>query len=266
MLRKRDIELIAGLVEGTLEDETEARALLESSQEARSEYEAQSVAVAALRSARTTAMSEVERSDLRREIWTELRNDPSPASRRAPWFYRLAAPVAAALVVVVGVLALLDQGFQASDETADTFAGALSADTTESETSDSPETAQDGATAPADDDTAGGDQAAEELAPEALQPEEFFASVAELVRSDGFTTATRLQRYFADEPQLPSAESCVASAGLTDYTIFGEATNFEPDGTDTRYLVLTRTETEIGPDSEVTFVSIEECEVVHVER
>ena len=269
MLRKRDTELIAGLVEGTLEDETEARALLERSDEARAEYEAQRIVYSALRSAPAPSLSPDERSVLRREIWTELRRDPSSAPGRAPWIYRVAAPVTAALVLVVGVVALLNQGFQGSaDETANTLAGALSSDTTESATSEFLESAEDGASAPADDGSAGGDQAAEDLSPEAMEQEEFFSTVAELVRSGGLATASRLQRYSAGEPDFQDAESCLERAGLTDYAVFGEATNVEPGDqqmTPTRYLVLTRADAEIGPETEVTFVSIEACEIVHIE-
>lgn len=67
-MREHEIDLIAALVEGRLEDETEARALITSSPEMRQEYQAQKLAYEALAGAGMVRMTESERSALHRDI------------------------------------------------------------------------------------------------------------------------------------------------------------------------------------------------------
>lgn len=269
MLRNREIELIAALVEGGLEDETEARALLDRSEEARVEFEAQLVAYEALQAVGPAGLTEHERAGLRREVWTELSRDTSPVSRSKPWFYTL-APVAAALVLVVGVLGVLNRGFQGSDEATDTLAesaGSLLGATTQAAGEDRLEAAADDA-APAAEGDGGADLAAEESAPWVMAPDEFFATIADLVRSGGFTT-TQLQRDFDGATGFEDATTCVESAGLTQFELIGEATNIveaQGEGPATTYLVLIPEGVEPGLDTDVTFVSLTECEVSHVEE
>lgn len=271
MLRKREIELIVGLVEGTLEDETEARALLERSSEARTEFEAQSSVQRALRAAEPASMTEAESATIRREIWTEMRTDAIPTSKSTPWVYRL-APVAAALVLVVGVLAVLNRGFQDADETARTFSDAAadqSADTTQAATSGGLESlGDDDAAAPAAEGDGGSDMAEELSAPEPLPDEVFFETIAELVRSDALTSATRLQLFFADETLPRDMSACLESSDLVSYRLLGRATNVDEgdQASPVDYLVLVPETVEIGPDTEVTFVRLPDCEVVHVEE
>lgn len=108
-MRDQELELIAALVEGRLEDETEARALITSSIEAREEYETQKLAHDALQAMGTARLGEDERAALHRDVWTDLRaGAPTPKTRR-PWYYRW-VPVAAALFLVVGLAAVLSGG------------------------------------------------------------------------------------------------------------------------------------------------------------
>jgi len=269
MLRKHEIELIAGLVEGSLEDESEARALIDRSDEARSEYEAQKYAYEALSSAEPVSMTESEKAVLHRDLWTALRQDPQPNPKKTPWYYRL-APVAAALFVVVGLGAVLTQGVltqQAGDEAAtlETFADgaeessadtaaagnerAESANTTETISAD----ADDGAADFTDDATAA-------LAPALATA---FNEIAESVRtrSDMGEAATFRSLGAADE--LEEAGRCLESAGLPDYSILGE---FEdPSGSDTTYLVTVQPDDDIGPETRVFFIETGACELAHVE-
>lgn len=107
-MRDHEIELIAALVEGRLEDPSEALAAIESSPELRDEFEAQKLAYDALRSAGSEAMIESERAALRRDVWTALRSGESRVARRTPWYYRW-APVAAGMFVVAGAVAVFSQ-------------------------------------------------------------------------------------------------------------------------------------------------------------
>lgn len=106
-MRDRDIELIAALAEGSLEDETEARALIASSEEHLLEYEAQKQAIEALGSVEPARMTDVEKAALHRDVWTEVTSSTT-SKTKTPWYYRL-APVAASLFVVVGIGAVLTQ-------------------------------------------------------------------------------------------------------------------------------------------------------------
>ena len=110
-MRERDLDLIAGLVEGRLEDETEARALIASGPEFQSEYEAQKLAYDTLSNVSPATLTEAERSTLHRDLWTELRSEGATTTTRArnPWYYRW-APVAAGMFVVVGLVAVINQG------------------------------------------------------------------------------------------------------------------------------------------------------------
>lgn len=271
MLRNRDIELIAGLAEGTLEDEAEARALLDRSDEARAEYEAQSSVFEALRAAGPARMSDDEKAGLRREIWTELRRDPSPTTASTRWVYRL-APVAAALVLVVGALAVLNRGLQGADETAETFAdtaGELSAAPTEAASTGGLESTDDDAAEPVGEGDGGLDVAEDLSVPGAMAPDAFFSAIAEMVRSGGLTSATQLQRLSAEETLPREVTMCLESSDLAGYVLYGRATNVEGEGdqaTTTDYLVLIPEGVEMGSDTAVMFVSLANCEVVHVER
>src|ERR687892_348665 len=102
-MRDQDLELIAALVEGRLDDETEARALIASSAEAREEYEAQKRAYESLAAMGTAHLTETERATLHRDLWTELRGGDTPERTKTPWYVRW-SPVAAGLFVVVGIV------------------------------------------------------------------------------------------------------------------------------------------------------------------
>lgn len=264
MLRRRDIELIGALVEGTLADETRARALIEQSEEARREYEAQRTSYLALQSAQHLEMSDTERAALHRDLWSELQSAPAAKTRSVPWYYRL-APVAAALIVVVGVLAVLDQGAQqaASGDSFSDIAGGLTSGTTAA--AGGLESADDGAAAPSAEGD-GSSRTLEEAVPQLMTRNEFFASIAEMVRSGDFTTTTQL---LPDQTgQVDQSEACEGSSEVDGLEILGEATNLElkdDQELSTKYLIAVPTGRPIESDTVVTFISAETCQVVHSE-
>lgn len=267
MLNEREIELIASLAEGTLEDETEARALIERSQEAREEYEAHRLTLQALSGVTPVSLTEHERAALHRDVWTALRADPAPAPGKAPWYYRWVF-AAAGLFLVVGLVAVLSQtgGNDSLDmgATAETMsAGDAAATTTQAEATDLTSAGEDG------DDAADG--AAEEAADTmAMAPEEFFAQTAEQVRSGQFDESfTRSYTVTEREDRASCLEEAIAQAVMEDHEVIGEADHSEStdeEPTSTTYLLAVPTDTVIGPDTPVVFVSIEACEIAHVEE
>lgn len=270
MLRRHEIDLIAGLVEGILEDESDARALIEKSAEARAEFEAQKVAYEALRSVEPVSMTAGEKATLHRELWTALRHDPQPSPSKAPWYLRL-APVAAALFVIVGLGAVLTQGVltqQSGNDaaTVDTFAEAsegLSADTTIADSGEAGD-ALDTTEAMSDDaDDGAADVVREEAAPLAPALASAFTEVADAVRSKTDIHEVAQFRSFATSEELEEVSQCLATAGLPNYMVFGE---FEdPVGSETTYLVAVQSNAEIGPDTQVVFIDTGTCEIAHVE-
>ncbi len=141
------------------------------------------------------------------------------------------------------------------------------ADTTEAPSEGRLESAGDDA-APAADD-GGADLAEEAAAPWVMAPEEFFATIADLVRSGDFTPSEQLQRDFDAETGFQDVATCVESAGLLQFELVGVATNISEDqdeATATEYLVVIPEGVEVGPDTQVTFISVMECEVAHVEN
>ncbi len=104
-MHDHDLDLIAALAEGSLHDETAARALVENCPECREEYAGQRAAIEFLASAPEVSMTELERAGLHRDLWTELRSAPA-TTKQVPWWYRWSY-VAAGLFVVVGLAGVL---------------------------------------------------------------------------------------------------------------------------------------------------------------
>ena len=86
-MRSHEQELISALVEGRLEDEAEALALIASSPALRSEYEAQKLAYEALTAIPQAQLTDHERAALHRDVWTELQARPTSLAVRTPWYF-----------------------------------------------------------------------------------------------------------------------------------------------------------------------------------
>ncbi|MDX1469727.1 MAG: hypothetical protein R3258_10335, partial [Acidimicrobiia bacterium] len=206
-MRRNEMELIAALAEGRLEDESEARALIASSPHLRDEYEAQRAAIESVRELAPASLSATERSALRRDIWTELRNTAerrSPARRLVGW-----PAYVTALVLVVGALAVLrtplDQADMAAAPTFEEVAQGLS-DTT---------VADDGAAQP------GTESAAQETQRDSLAADDLqaYEELADAVRSGDTQAFTRIA-------ELPyggraAASACLDLAGLESHIPLG---------------------------------------------
>lgn len=261
-MREHELDLIAALVEGRLEDEAEARALIASSPELREEYEAQKLAYEALQEAGTASLRDTERAALHRDIWTELRSGSAPPVSKRPWYYRW-APVAATLLVVVGLVSVLGQsGDDTGEETL-----TLAADSAETTTT----AAAGGDAAPSDgeqaettgDDDSGSDEAADAatLSEEAL---DVYRREADLLRQGVY--GERLRSYDSADTTL---ETCVEESGLVGHRIL--ATLSAPmEETDTpedeRRLAAAYPEDTQLETAPISFVDLDTCEVVYTDE
>lgn len=270
MLRRHEIDLIAGLVEGSLEDESEARALIARSNEALAEYKAQKVGYEALRSVEPVSLTETEKAALHRDLWTALQQAPQRAARKTPWYIRL-APVAAALFVIVGLGAVLTQGVltQLSGNeaaTVDTFAGASdgrSAETTQADSGGTEEAPDTTVAMGEDADDGAADLADEEAAQMAPALATAFAQIADAVRTPSDVSEIVGFQAFEASEELEGMEQCLERAGLPDYSIFGELE--DPSEGEATYLVAVPSDGEIGPATQVAFIETGSCEIAHVE-
>jgi hypothetical protein len=266
-MRDHDLELIAALVEGRLEDETEARALIASSAGAREEYEAQKLAYESLRALGTANLSEEERAALHRDVWTELRTETAGRTK-APWYYRWAA-IAAGLFVVIGLVAVLS-GQEAGD-TFDEIAAELSGD------GEGGAAATTSAAEGADMDS-GGDDASAESAPtettEALsegtttadaaadENAALYEAEAERVRQGEFTA--RLQDY--DQEEDGEVDACLKEAGLIDYRPVATVTGPDPTAGDgEESLVVAAPEQTILIEAPLAFVDLDTCQLIYLD-
>ncbi len=122
-MHEHSLDLIAALADGSLSDETEARALVETCETCRAEYRAQKSVIASLAAVSPPAMTDLEKAALHRDLWTELRSDTAEKRSSMPWWQRLTY-VAAALFIGVGLVSVLDDIRLGGGEAADTTVAA----------------------------------------------------------------------------------------------------------------------------------------------
>lgn len=256
-MRKREQDLIIGLAEGTLEDETEARALIDSSPQHRLEYETQMAARAALRSVEPARLSDHERAALHRDVWTRLQQSPATPAR-SPWLYRWAYVAGGLLVVAVGLGTIFgrdsDSASPALDNLAVTETHAATGTT---------ESAADAAMAETD------------MAEEASVPgnaETPFAPLFSLFEERAnLLRAGEAQAYAggetADDGAATDHEDCIAQADLEGYEALGEISAEEARGlgvaTESSYIIAVPAGAEVGEGTPVVFIETGTCVVVH---
>lgn len=247
-MRRHEIELITALAEGTLDDETEARALVASSDALRAEYEAQRAAIEASRQLPGATMSDPERATLRRDVWAALRSNPTarPSARR--WSPRLAA-AAAALLVVAGTAAVLGQMTPSETGEAAAIEPAASPLSGERDLGDSP--GQDAALATDDGEEGTAAPAAGLVGDVTVELEQ----VATRIRAEQQVPA--YQGYEADSAATDDHSMCLETLGLVDQRVLGEY--LAGDGT--LYVVLVSGDP-VGPDTPISFIEPLACEMV----
>lgn len=158
-----DLDLVIALADGSLTDPHPAEELVATCPECARTYEAYLTVRAAVAASPVVTMTDLERRRLHNSLWAEIGAETAPSSApaaaptsRTPWWYRV-APVAAALVVVVGVGATLTG--DDTSATFDTVAAELGADRLEDETSGGESGAEESMTdmLAAPEETAAGD-------------------------------------------------------------------------------------------------------------
>lgn len=237
-MHRHDLDLIAAYADGTLQDEDKARALVESCAVCRSEFESHQAVLAILEEVPQARMTEHEKAALHRDLWTELRADAAPKERSTPWWYRWSY-AAAGLLIVVGVVGVISQTGGDVDET---FMGASSGLTDDGAVG---EAATDDAADMATDEI-------EEAAPQAAE-ELDFATWAAKARSAAESPDSIRS---ADGEELTE---CLSRAGLDDHRIVERLEE------DSRYALVVAADVELGPETQITFVDLEKCEVVHID-
>lgn len=254
-MRDHEIDLISALVEGRLEDESEARALIASSPELQTEYESQKMAREALASIGTTHMREDEKAALHRDLWTALTEQPKPS--RAPWYYRWVPVTAGLFIVAVGIAILGNQGGEANEERATaelatvTTAGSADAVAGASATTMAAASAADGGSA--------------EAAPQAD-----LEAVAKRLRLDAVTSTSAGPTQESEETQA----ECLVEAGLEDYYVvrtvdpkfIAEAMGTDVGEVDTRLLIAAIPNGADLKTAPITFVDSQTCTVVEVDN
>lgn len=264
-MRKHEIELVTALAEGTLEDETEARALVASSEKARSEYEAQRIALDALATVSPATLTDSEKAALHRDVWTELSARPSGPQKATTWYFRWSY-AAAGLFLVVGLFAVLNTGgFSGGDEAA---TEELAASSDAGETADAT-VATGGADQAAGAPTVAGDSAADVEAGTADPIVEFFREQASRVRSGQLYPALAFPE--KDRSSVATENSaCLTSAGLDEYETLGEITFDEALSyglnPETPYLVAVPAGFPINESTPVAFVDLLTCDRIHIDE
>ena len=262
-MRDQELELIAALAEGSLDDESDARALVASSEEARAEYEAQVGALNALSSVEPAMMSDSEKSTLRRDLWTELTAEArAKTATKTPWYYRWTS-VAASLFVVVGLVAVINQASQ--DPVAETFREIGSS-------LDGGDSGRDGDGGSASVTTQAGSAAAEDGA-EGAEPaaapsaadETYFYEQASKLRSGELTNLTSGSDQSVDD----SLQACV-DRSLSGYMALGTlpdpiGANSEVSEGATTAIVATPEESELA-SSAIAFVDADSCDLLHIDE
>lgn len=270
-MRKNEIELIAALAEGRLEDETAARALVDSSAAHRAEYEAHKTALEALSAIPSAQLSEHESAALHRDVWTELQAQPTTAAAKAPWYYRWSY-AAAGLFVIIGLVIVVDQtnpNFQptallgSDDAGSDSFAetsgrtssGEAATDTTDS-AADAPADDAESADAAADGASDGAADEGAELTAPAIST---LGDLAAQTRR-GELKSFQLGAANVDQAVVDEMMSCIEVAGLAAHDVVGDVE------VEHHYIVAAPTGSEIGPETPISFVDTESCETVYTDE
>ena len=243
-MHEHPLDLIAALADGSLSDEAEARALVETCPECRDEYRAQTEVIGWLATAPVAEMTDLEKAALHRDLWTELRNETSK-SPAAPWWQRISY-VAAGLLVTVGLVSVLNNGvLTGGGESADTTTAAP-AEALDAPAEEVPFVAQgeDGSESELTTETTA---AAEGAGAESLPVP--FQELADEAR------ANQVDRV-ATQSTDRDIEECLTRVGLDGHLVADEIE------LDRIYLLVMPEDPEAEPI--VTFVVLPACEIVYI--
>ena len=260
-MRSHEQELISALVEGRLEDEAEALDLIASSDALHAEYEAQKLAYDALSAIPPAQLSDQERAALRRDVWTELRAQPTSGSSTTPWYFRWSA-AAAGLFIVVGILAITNLGGSGSrDASTEAFSVTTSAAALAPEEAAAKDGETDDAAEALDADAAGKMRT---IPDPILQA---FGLISDELRLNdprfAGTSSSELQALAADH------ESCLTEAALEGYEAVSEffhPTVGESETIATAFLAAVPADQPTGPETPVAYVVLATCTLFYIDE
>ncbi len=256
-MHDHDLDLIASLADGSLKEQAEARALVESCEECRHEYDTQVSVLGALSAMEPARLTDLEKAGLHRDLWTELRSGAATKTRATPWWYRLSY-AAAGLFVMVGLVAVLGQGVFGGGDSAESFSevssGLDGGASAESVTPlYSPQSDESGGVAPTTTTAAATDASVATTVPAAENAPDYKT----------LATETRLQQLPAANRSTGASEEeadCVSAAGLENQQVVGTVE------TDRTYLIAIPDSVELDSETPVNFVDTTTCTVAHVEE
>jgi len=257
-MRSSDLELIAALVEGRLDDENEARALVNSSPAHREEYESQKFAYETLSTLPNASMSQQEKAALHRDVWTALQSPKAATKTSTPWYIRWSY-VAAGVLIVVGAAGVITQSSNDSPVTA--------LDAAADDAGGGTEEATQGATQEPDASEAAPEDGADiQKAPPTDPAERFFFDQAAAARAGSFSTLSS-----SDAQSLEETDSaCVDRSGLEDYMPITHLEIEDPEafGLDpaSEYLLAVPEGAELDSTTPVAFVEIGTCLLAHIDE
>jgi hypothetical protein len=251
-MHRHDFDLIAALADGSLEDESRARALVDECETCRGEYESQRTMLEALKALPAASMSDDERSRLHRDVLTAMTEQPRAdvaAEKRSPWL-RWAYAVAGVFIVagVVGAITQLG-AFNAGDTAG--FGGDLEGPTQGLGEVDgggrSVTTTTSGATgeeATPPDDSSGG-----------TVPWQPLVDRAHELANPNYIAE------FADNATAEDALACIEEAGLdkSEYRLVGTV------NPSTAYLLAVPSGTDFDRSTPITVIDFETCDVLAVD-
>ena len=252
-MHKHDLDLIAEYAGGSLRDDSKARALVESCQTCAAEFHAQQAMLTELRGIGPARMTDVERAQLRRDLWTDLRVQTGTEPAREfvsgirGWALGAAAIVFVA-VALVGVLNNIGGGGDAATETFSEIGSGLNSGETRA--------LEDAG----DSDGGTGAESADSTSPASESPQFLsdrysntpYLQIARQVRGKASTDDSAVSTY--ERAKL----DCLEESELIDHELVG---GFESI---TDLLVAVPTGIDLA-EASVAFVETEFCTVVHIE-
>ena len=255
------MDLIAALVEGRLEDEAEANALVASSPAHQAEYVTQKLAYEALAGLPAVELSEHERAALRRDVWTELQSQPLATASGSRWHTRWAG-VAAGLFVVAGLVAVL--GTLGGDDDATVVAergdnGAAAATTVAAQAEDITESDDFQTEELQAGDQEGADTGSEPGANgDAAAPDAELADIAAALKAQPSSFA-RFEAAAHRSLSPAAVNECIETAGLEEHDVAGQV---EAAGLVFAVAIPDESDLTTGP---ISFVRLDTCELAPTE-
>lgn len=265
-MHRHDLDLIAEYASGGLEDEARARSLVSACDICAAEYQLHSDLAARLGELGISQMTDHERAELHRDLWTELTSGSRRAAKRSsPAWVRWSFGTAAVIILVVGSFAVLSnmgRFDQVSETSAEIGGGQGSAGSEEPRafgddnvTNGSPLVAEDGGESVVDT-TEGASESPDQGAESADLKASYLAAIQDVRKSRSAAPTVAFSSPAVEE----EARDCLIQAGLDQ---------FEPVGAvdqESEFLLAIPTDLPFTADTPIVVVDPATCEVLHTDE